>query len=247
MQPYYEADGISVYLGDSREILVGLDAEPTLVFTDPPYGINYLPMREGHRRIANDASLEGAARLTAEVLTMTAGAEAHFVCCDWRSLPSMTTAMETAGLTPKSCIVWDKMRPVQNLDRFAKQYELVLYAGPFGGRPTRRTDVWRVDRDHDREADHPTPKPVRLVQMALAAAGSKTSLVLDPFMGSGSTLLAAQAMGCRAIGIEVEEQYCEAAARRLSAGVEVERMSFADWGDAYHPRKGEAVASLFEV
>lgn len=244
--PYYESDGVVIYQGDSRSVLSDLRIEPLVVFTDPPYGIDYVPMRGGHRPIENDGTLMGAAALTRDVLLLSP-ATAHFICCDWRSLPSMVGAMEAAGLAPKSCIVWDKMRPVQNLDRFAKQHEMVLYAGPFGGEPTRRTDVWRVDREYDRAEDHPTPKPVKLVQLALASAGKRGCLVLDPFMGSGTTLLAARHMGCQAVGIEIDERYCEAAATQLeSLDSSFSEVAFADWADEFHPRKGSAVVSLFE-
>lgn len=215
MLPYYEHDGVAIYHGDSRRVLPAIAARPDIVLTDPPYGIGYKPMRESEL-IANDTDPE--IRAVAEVFASIGAVPAVYAFCDWRSLPAMHSALARSGNPPKACIVWDKGHGVQNLDRFAKAHELLLYAGPYGGQRTRGTDVWRCQRDYD--PDHPTPKPVSLLIRALDYAEAQPGqLVLDPFMGSGSTLRAAKDLGCRAIGIEVEERYCEIAARRLAQGV----------------------------
>ena len=214
VKPYYDADGITIYHGDCREILPHIPT-PEVVFTDPPYGIAYKSMRgAGEGTIANDASATTAFQVVEFALRSTVSASAHFVCCDWRSLATVTEAMLATSLKPKACIVWDKKRTVQNLDRFGKQHEFILYAGPYGGEPTVSSDVWPVARDFD--PDHPTPKPVELIQRAISAASLPGDLVLDPFMGSGSTLRAALNLGRRAIGIELEERYCEIAVQRLA-------------------------------
>lgn len=158
-----------VLCGDATdEVVVGrLWAEtPAVVFSDPPYGIDYIAMRR-NERMENDGSEAEALAAAQKALVLTAQVAVHFVCCNWRSLPVMLDAMLEAGIEPKSCIVWDKGSRVQNLDKFAKQHEFVLYAGPFGGEPTRGTDVWTIPRDF--KPDHPTPKPVELVERALLA------------------------------------------------------------------------------
>lgn len=196
--------------GDSTDALVQEEVfhgrRPALVFTDPPYGIAYKAMRGG-RSIDNDESPDAAEAVLRDALALVHDAPAHFVCCDWRSLPTIVTAMEQAAILPKACIVWDKMRGVQNLDRFHKQHEFIVYAGPYGGERTVSGDVWQFQRDF--EPDHPTPKPVPLVQRAIESATTTGALVADLFGGSGSTLIAAEACGRAAALIELSPAYCD--------------------------------------
>jgi site-specific DNA-methyltransferase (adenine-specific) len=215
MRPYYDDGRVVIYHGDAAVVSRRLP-DPDLIFTDPPYGIAYAPMRGG-MPIANDTCESKAGSVLARVLDELNEARAAFVCCEWRSIAMVRSAMEEAGLPPKCCIVWDKLQGVQNLDRFAKQHEFLLYAGPYGGEPTVATDVWRHARDY--EPDHPTPKPVPLVAKAILSTTDPGALVVDPFMGSGTTLRAAKNVGRRAIGIEIEERYCELAARRCAQDV----------------------------
>jgi DNA modification methylase len=184
---------------------------PDLVFTDPPYGINYVAMRGGSK-IANDGDEETAEQVTRDALNLLHDAKAHFVCCDWRSLPTMLDAMLEAAIEPKACIVWDKQSRVQNLDRYAKQHEFILYAGPYGGQPTEATDVWPFARDF--KPDHPTPKPVELIQRALETASDHGALVADAFGGSGSTLIACHMTGRRARLVELDPKYADVICRR---------------------------------
>jgi DNA modification methylase len=192
--------------------LVGTDAVQA-VWTDPPYGIAYGAMRR-RDRIAGDESLDRAEALTLAALALVP-AKAYFVCCDWRSIATTSAAMTEAGQAPKACIVWDKTRGVQNLDRFAKQHEFVLYAGPFGGERTVDGDVWAIPRDY--APDHPTPKPVELIERCLSAATSIDAIVYDPFAGSGSTLIAADQLGRRCFAMEIDPGYCDVIRDRYAA------------------------------
>lgn len=178
-----------------------------LIFTDPPYGIAYKRMSGHHKAIENDGNAGDAHNVARDALALMSGAGAAFVCCDWRSMPTLSGAMGEAGFQPKACIVWDKQRGVQNLDRFHKQHEFILYAGPYGGQKTVDGDVWSVPRDF--EPDHPTPKPVELVERAIRSACGLGDLVYDPFAGSGSTLIAAAKTGRKAILIEKDPGYCD--------------------------------------
>ena len=192
-------------------------ARPTLVFTDPPYGIDYklhLPSERAKRqdRIANDGDDVTAEQVTRDALNLFHDAEAHYVCCDWRSMATMIDAMLGATIEPKACIVWDKQSRVQNLDRFAKQHEFILYAGPYGGQPTVATDVWPFARDF--KPNHPTPKPVGLVQQAIEHASTRGALVADPFAGSGSTLIACEMSGRKARVVELDPRYADVILRR---------------------------------
>ena len=200
-----------VICGDSTEAEALGDFQPDIVFTDPPYGIDYRAMRGGSA-IAGDASRDEAEPLIAAALGPAATTETMFVCCDWRSLGTVIAALDAIGVAPKATIVWDKQRGVQNLDRYYKQHEFIVYAGPYGGQPTQTGDVWSFARDFD--PDHPTPKPVELIELALTTASKSGQRVYDPFGGSGSTLMAAHRTGRVARLVELDPRYVDVICRR---------------------------------
>jgi site-specific DNA-methyltransferase (adenine-specific) len=125
------------------------------------------------------------------------------------------------GLPLRQIITWDRGVGLNfSTSHFLPKCEWVLVWAKNEWRLADRRssaagDVWRIPPESDRE--HPAPFPVRLPQTAIAATTAET--VLDPFMGSGTTLVAARAEGRKAIGIDVSERYCEIAANRLSQGV----------------------------
>lgn len=185
---------------------------PKIVFADPPYGIAYKAMRGG-KEIANDGNLNDAFQVITDSLALLHKADAVFACCDWRSLPMMIEAFRKSALEPKACIVWDKQSRVQNLDRYGKQHEFILYAGPYGGQKTVATDVWQHQRDF--QPNHPTPKPVTLVAQAIETSSHINDLIIDPFAGSGSTLVAAHQTNRIGYGIELDPAYVDIIIERL--------------------------------
>ena len=182
-----------------------------MTVTDPPYGIGYQTVNDrGLRDIAGDSTI-------AEAAGVMLGAFAHavepaFVFCDWRSLHTVIGAVESNGLKPKAVIVWDKTTPAQHLDRYFKQHEFIVYCGPYGGQKTMGGDVWAFAREYS--VDHPTPKPVELLEHAMETAGSRGDVVLDMFGGSGSTLIACARSGRSAALIELDPGYCDVIRRR---------------------------------
>ena len=183
-----------------------------MVFADPPYGIAYKAMRGG-KEIANDGNLNDAFQVIKKAFSFTTEAEAFFACCDWRSLSMMIESFVENKIEPKACIVWDKQNRVQNLDRFGKQHEFILYAGPYGGQKTVGTDIWQYSRDF--KPNHPTPKPVGLVAQAIDACTKINELIYDPFAGSGSTLVAAHQTNRIGYGIEIDPIYVDVIVERL--------------------------------
>lgn len=144
-----------------------------------------------------------------------------FLFSDWRQLPTATDAVQFGGWTWRGIVVWDKGvgRPMKG--RFRNHLEYVVWATNgsvdiIDDYPSALISVPTVGPD---EREHVTQKPVVLLQQLLRVAGDGCHQVLDPFMGSGSTLVAAKYAGHRAIGIEVEERYCEIAATRLGQEV----------------------------
>lgn len=205
MTPYYDEDGIVIYHGDCREVLPDVGHVGAVV-TDPPYGISWSP-RVNHR----DSPWKDTERVGLST---------------W------------VGLSPKACIwggnyytdqlpmseswlIWLK-RP-QGFDDDPRTYSGVEMAWTnFGGKPRTKMLVWdggkRQGNVVNRTFCHPAQKPLELMRWSIVRAGEIDGPILDPFMGSGTTLQAAKAMGHQAIGIELEEKYCEIAANRLRQG-----------------------------
>jgi site-specific DNA-methyltransferase (adenine-specific) len=218
VKPYYEQSGATIYHGDCRDVLGDCGAVD-LVLTDPPYGVTYQSNTGGHRGkepITNDGTRLSLA-LYRQVMPMIAALPPTHVLwfTRWDAWPDVWMILgqffQIRGL-----LVWDKGTPgMGDLNHWGPSYELIASAGrgqTSGSRDqsvlTGFPGVPHLDRNH------PTEKPERLLSYLIWKLGAST--VLDPFMGSGSTLVAAQASGCRSVGIEVDERYCEVAAKRLA-------------------------------
>ena len=213
-RPYYSDDAVTIYHGDCRELLP-LMPLVDLVLTDPPYGMNYV---SGHYVGANQfGGIVGDCEWPADVIAQ---------CFDLARCGVIAFGPRVMPLNPSSLIVWVKNNwTAGDLDHaYARQWESIgFWPGPehqwANGRPA---DVIESPREAhtSRNVDllwHPTRKPVGLVSKLLQH--HKGDLTLDPFMGSGTTLRAAKDLGRKAIGIEIEERYCEIAAKRMSQTV----------------------------
>lgn len=228
MEPYYQDDSCTIYHGDSLEVLPTLrPASVQVVVTDPPYVIgavsagNMASKSGGWSDMMNSALWFSAwYRMVDRVLHRTG---AFWSFCNWRTLPVLMRAASDASLPVTSLLVWDKewigpggsqgLRPA---------YELVaLMAHPDFVVPDRGVpDVWRHKVGSYKASGHPAEKPEGLVRRLLVTCeAAPDSLVLDPFLGSGTSAVAAKNAGLRCIGIEAEERYCELAAKRLGQEV----------------------------
>ena len=209
MTPYYEQDGVTIYHGDCREVLPSLDLAGALVLTDPPYGINHPTdyARRGRRALAacrdyapvyaDDEPFDPSRLLSLGAARILWGANYYA-----DKLPP------TSGW-----LVWDKERP-DNIDQAT--CELAWTDCVKGVRRFRH--LWHgAFRATEREPlSHPTQKPIALMQWCLSLKWLRPyRVVVDPYLGAGATLVAARLDGRRAIGIEIEERYCEIAAERL--------------------------------
>lgn len=221
--PYYERDGVTLYLGDCLDVLPTL-GPVDLAVADPPYTFG-LASTSVERKAGSWGDLMNGARWYAdwlgELKRLTAERQgAAWVFNSWRSFPVLAKAAHDVWPI-ESLLVWDKVSIGPGGTRGLRpRYELVALHGHPGFRiPDRGVpDIWEVKRAPHRPDRHPAEKPYQLVFKLLAAAGvhyDEDYAVLDPFAGSGVTLLAARGLGYRAVGIEVEERYAEAIVRRL--------------------------------
>jgi site-specific DNA-methyltransferase (adenine-specific) len=209
-EPYYSDDLVTLYLGDCREVTDWLDAD--VLVTDPPYGMAHLSGWDSpQRRIAGDS--DGSVRDAALDL--------------WGGKPAAVfgTWKKPRPLRVRHLVVWDKSEGtgcgMGDLSAaWGNSHEEIYFLGEWkrGDRPRHPSVIRTKDglRSLSRSTGHPTPKPVGLITTILSHAPLGT--VADPFAGSGSTLVAAKQLGRRAIGIELEERYCEIVARRLAQG-----------------------------
>ncbi len=229
LTPYYERDGITIYHGDCREILPGLESGSVdLVLTDPPYGVGYVTARRSRSdplvsAIAGDDSLN-AVRDVMPLLDRLLATDRHAYL--FASPMRLGETAEVVGewWAIKNLLVWDKGNSgtVGDLEAgYGVNWEAIIYAAkgrrPLQGRRPRC--VYRYDWAGTRDPVHPTVKPVGLCSWLISKSAHPGETVLDPFCGSGTTLRAAKDLGRRAIGIEIEERYCEIAARRLAQDV----------------------------
>lgn len=217
MTPYYEDDLVTLYHGDCREVLAGLDAAVDSLITDPPYGLNieYGRTALGTRGIAGDhdaALLLGVLSDAGHLMHKDAWA---VIFCGYTHVGRVQDSATESGYRIKTVVVWDKKMPSLG-EGIRNQHEFAVVAKL--GDPIehyRGGNVWTILRERGRP-EHPHMKPQALMQRCISYFSPEGGAVLDPFAGSGSTLVAAKQLGRRAIGVELEERYCEIAAKRLA-------------------------------
>ena len=187
-----------------------MDGErPDMVFTDPPYNIDYQVVKDKRDKIKNDKMSDEAFKDF--LMQSLYSCETMYVCCSWQYAHIFKDAMESIGRKPKAMIVWDKVNPAQHLDKYFKQHELIFYYGDFGGHKTVRGDVWTLKRQ--KNTVHPTMKPVELIELALNDQSDK-KVILDIFGGSGSTMIAAEKLGKKSRLMELDPKYCDVIVKR---------------------------------
>lgn len=151
-----------------------------------------------------------------------------FAFTDWRQLPATTDALQLGGWTWRGVLAWDKGQdrgmPVRGFFRSNVEFVAWGTSGPLVDRDKVEAFPGAVitapvRSDADGPKVHPTQKPTALLKHLLSVVPGENLAVLDPFMGSGSTIVAAKYAGHRAVGIEVSERYCEIAAKRCAQEV----------------------------
>jgi DNA modification methylase len=210
-EPYYSDESVTLYLGDCREINEWLDAD--VLVTDPPYGIAWegTSYNGNHTLdgIANDADTsmrDEALRLWGDRPGVVFGTPGGALPNNWRQT-----------------LAWAKPPDSGIFGAFGgwrRDWEAIYLTGRWKVGPAARSGVLRSNVGSlavYTKRGHPHSKPLDVMESLIAA--SPAGIVADPFAGSGSTLVAARAQGRRAVGVELEERYCEVTAKRLAQGV----------------------------
>ncbi len=248
MKPYYSWEGLTIYHGSWVDVLPDLN-QVDCIISDPPYGETSLDwdtaelawLSAVHRVVADSGSVWafGSLKYLAKLLTC-AGSEhwkqAQEIVWEKHNGSSFHAdrfkrVHELVVQFYKRSAPWEGVykKPVFTNDSTARtvrrkrrpahtgHIEASSYRSEDGG-PRLMTSVL-FERSCHGYAEHPTQKPLGILRTLLEYSCPPGGIVLDPFLGSGSTLVAAKAQGCRGIGIEIEERYCEIAAKRLGQGV----------------------------
>ncbi|MGA2514600.1 MAG: site-specific DNA-methyltransferase [Candidatus Limnocylindrales bacterium] len=221
---------------DVERLLAG--AQAAMAFTDPPYNVS-LGDHGGQgrgsrrRRIAND-SLDPVAWETfvrAWSRTLLASVDgALYICMSSKELPLVSQVLAEEGGHWSDTLIWHKDRFVIGRADYQRAYEPIWYgwregAGHRWCGDRDQDDVWEIARPADAPL-HPTMKPLPLMERAIANSSKAGDLVLDPFLGSGSTLIACERTGRRCAGIELDPIYVEVTLRRWErfSGLHAERL-----------------------
>lgn len=216
-EPYYQDDRVTLYHGDCREVLPDLPPMD-LVLTDPPYGINYVSnagVGKGTKPITNDGA-RLSLRLYRSVFPLLK-AEHILWFTRWDAWPDVWVEMGQ-WFPMRGMLIWDKGTPgMGDLHHWGLSYEMIASAGSGRISGGRDGSILRHNGVPPGVRIHPTEKPVSLLSYLITKLEAQT--VLDPFAGSGSTLVAAKSLGRKAVGVEFDERYCEAIAKRLDQGV----------------------------
>lgn len=205
MQPYYDHGGITIYHGDCREVLPTLNADA--VVTDPPYGVGLLAFNDDFA-------------LASEGLRLCPGALAAVFMSPRRIVE---LANQIADSWKFERLLWmhkdaDLAAPWHGWNMNGEAILICSRAGYRWPKPqSYRSDLYRAAPWG--KVGHPNAKPPIVVRDLVNRLSAPGGTVIDPFMGSGTTLAAAKLLGRRAIGIEIEERYCEMAVRRLAQEV----------------------------
>ena len=205
MKPYYQDDYATIYHGDCRELLPELP-KVDLVLTDPPYGIGAAKMNLGKWRTSKMPKQDWDA-LPVDGCLMRDVVNAGTYACIWGGNYYM--------LEPSRCfLVWDKGAGFKGRD--FSECEQAWCSWDAVARIKQYDPLARGDYKHKQ---HPTQKPLDVILWAIGLCPNEPQTILDPFMGSGTTLRAAKDLQRKCIGIELEEKYCEIAAKRMAQEV----------------------------
>jgi DNA modification methylase len=215
--------------------------EVDMTVTDPPYNVNYAnsakdKMRGKDRAILNDNLGDGFYDFLLAALTpiMANCTGAVYVAMSSSELDVLQAAFREAGGKWSTFIIWAKNTFTMGRSDYQRQYEPILYGWPEGGKhhwcgDRDQSDVWQIKKPHKNDL-HPTMKPVELVERAIRNSSKPGDVVLDPFGGSGTTLIAAEKSGRTARLMELDPKYVDVIVRRWQ-----------DWTGKFASRESDGI------
>lgn len=223
MKAYYSENGIEIYHGDARDVLPHLP-KGDLLLTDPPYqqsksGGGLIAKRPTYQAIRPLSDFDPAWLLT-QLQGITKSAHGY-IFCSKDLLPDYTMFLKNSGWG-WDVLVYTKLNPLPTKNnKYLSDIEFLLFYrepnkcyfnndAPFGFYSKVKQTICTPS-----EFGHPTEKDVDVIMRLLQVSTREGDLVIDPYMGAGSTLRAAKDLNRRAIGVDIEERWCEVTANRL--------------------------------
>jgi len=213
---------IELIHGDCLEKMKDIpDGSIDMILTDPPYGMDLTPQRKSAKfagvKIKNDDQLNWSDDFFSECYRVTAKISSSMFFCNHHCVSEFISSAKKAGYEIKNLIVWDKghfgmggnWRPVHEL-------VLVCVKGRFVTKSNNLKTIINFKKVHHTKAKHPTEKPIPLLEHLIDEVDSNPSVILDPFMGSGTTGVACKNLDRNFIGIELDEEYFKIAEQRIN-------------------------------
>ncbi len=224
---------------DSDQVARLMDGQKAdMVFTDPPYNVNFKGQdlsnttKDGieilhhkganskHDKIKNDSMpdddfMSFMKQVLSNVLLFNKGAW-YFSFCDLK-LDLLLTPLKEMGFNWKSIIIWKKNQATLSGKDYKSRYEPIVYGCPensFYGERYKQEDIWEFQRTLKNDL-HPTMKPIPLIENALNNSSKEGMSVLDLFLGSGSTMVAAHQLNRKCYGMELDPKYCQVIVDRM--------------------------------
>ena len=221
IKPYYESSLGKLYHGDCLEIMPELELETVaLVLTDPPYGINASTMTRKKSFGGDDGFsvmffLDNYLRELSRLLQKDG---ALYIFTRYDVMPYWWLRVKLY-FQVKNCLIWDKggggLGDLKG--NYLPDYEMIIFAtkGEHKLNGKRITSIW--DFPKEKAEHHIAQKSLAVTQQIINKSSKQTNMVLDPFLGSGTTAIISESLDRRWIGIEISEEYCEISAKRIEA------------------------------
>lgn len=220
-----ERDNESIRLmqGDCLERMKEIESGSVdMILTDPPYGMDFQSNRrvvkDKFNKIENDKDIDWLPELLRECYRTMTNNSAIYCFCSWHKIDVFKQEIEKL-FKIKNVIVWVKNNHGSGdlKGAYAPKHEFVIYAhkGRSLFREKRIPDVMEYPKIHSSKLQHPTEKNTEMLELFVRNNSDKESIVLDPFMGSGSTGVACKNLNRKFIGIELDENYFEIAKKRI--------------------------------
>jgi DNA modification methylase len=211
-----------IICGDSTEIMKNMEYKSIdLIVTDPPYGIDYQSAwridSERFDKIIGDKEINCSFLNNCKYILKQE--TALYLFTRWDVEPKWVVEVKKSGFIVKNIIIWDRI--IHGLGDlkgcYAPSYDMIIFAtkGRHILRNGRPKDIIRVKRVDSIKLIHPNQKPVGLVEKIISNSSNIGDTVLDPFLGSGTTLVAAERLNRNSIGIDISKEWCEKSYERL--------------------------------
>jgi len=219
--------GDSTMIDEVEKLMNGEKAD--MVFTDPPYGDSHAAMEmnkenmrsgKGHivsrlLKIKNDDNLDIMPEVAANLNIVSKPKAPKIVFFKWKKWEEIKSNWSVFG-EPSSCCVWDRAEMAAATFIFNPCHEFAFFWGSLANKQNKSniSNVWRCKKERENKLLHPTVKPIEICENAIDAACEPRGLVVDAFLGSGSTLITCEKTNRKCYGMELDEKYCDVIIKR---------------------------------